>query len=700
MSAALAQFHFLRPLWLCALAVLPWLVWQASRRARGVQALSRLVDAELLPQLLYGRAVGQRLPLVLLALAWLLAVLALAGPTWSRTEQPLYARRAAQVVAISLSQSMLSRDVVPSRIDRAHYKAHELLMANQDGLNALIGYAGEAFVVAPLTSDVHSLSTLLDAMAPDIMPVNGNDAAAAINRGVALIRDAKVDGGSLVLITDTAGPSALAAARRALAAGVRVSVLGVGTPQGAPVTLPGGGFLHDAQGNLQLAPRDDAALAAVAAAGGGRYVPMSTGDGDIAVLKGELRAGATRAAHGRFGDEWQDRGPWLLLLLLPLAALSFRRGWLLLLPLVLLPMLPATAHATDWHDLWQNRNQQAAAALRQGDPKQALQLANDPALRGTAAYRAGDYARAAQAWQGLPGSGAAYDLGNALAREGKYEDAIRAYDEALKRDPGNADAKANKQAVEDWLRKQRKPPQEQQKNQSSSQQQKRGGSSSSQGQGNSGQGGNKPQDKGEQNQKNGQGKSDQSRQGQNQQSQAAQGKPGQDKNGQDKSDQGHNGQDKGNQDNSKAQSGQSQQQGREAGQQDRGNPADAAGQSSQNQQMQGNRSSSGNSGMQQDKPQPLTPAQQAAQQAQIERAQQALKRQLDQQLGMPGQAAANLPPTHQLGVESEGNPQSRLPEDLRQALQRVPDDPGGLLRRKFELEYQRRQGDAPDEDGP
>lgn len=688
MSAALAQFHFLRPAWLLALLVLPWLLWQASRRSRGLQALSRLVDAALLPQLLHGRARGQRLPLGLLALAWLLAVLALAGPTWSRTELPMYARRAAQVLAISLSRSMLSHDVTPSRIDRARYKAHELLAANRDGLNALVGYAGEAFVVAPLTSDVHSLSTLLDAMAPDTMPVDGNDAAAAIDRGVALIRDAKAGGGSLVLIADTADAAAQAAARRALAAGVHVSVLGVGTVQGAPVPLPGGGFLHDAQGDLQLAARDDTALAAVAAAGGGRYVPMSVGDGDVAALRDELRAGSTRAAQGQLGDEWQDRGPWLLLLLLPLAALSFRRGWLLLLPLVLLPALPGTAHAAGWNDLWRNRNQQAAAALRQGDAKQAMQLANDPALRGAAAYRAGDYAGAAQAWQGVPGSNASYNRGNALAREGKYEDAIHAYDEALKRDPGNADAQVNRQAVEDWLRKQQKPPQDPQKNQPSPQQQKQGGSSSQ------GQGGSDGQGKQD---KNGQGQNGQGQGGQDQKGQGngGQDQQGQDARGKDKGGQGQHGQDK-----DSGQSGQSGQQDQDSGPQGQQSGANDGAQSAQDKAKQDGQPSPGNPGTQQASQQQPTPAQQAAQQAQAEQAQQALKRQLDRQLGAPGQPAASQPPTHQLGMAGEGDPQSRLPADLRQALQRVPDDPGALLRRKFELEYQRRHGGAPDEDGP
>ena len=658
MSAMLAQFHFLRPWWLCALAVSPWLLWQASRRSRGVQALSRLVDAELLPSLLQGRSAQQRLPLALLALAWLLAVLALAGPAWSRVEQPLYARRAAQVVAISLSQRMLSRDVAPSRIDRARFKAHDLLMANRDGLNALVGYAGEAFVVAPLTSDVHSLGTLLDAMAPDTMPVDGDNAAAAIERGTALIRDAGVGSGSLVLIADTAGTAAQAAARQARSEGVHVSVLGVGTVQGAPVPLPGGGFLHDAKGDLQLAGRDDAALAAVAAAGGGRYVAMSADDGDVAALKDELHAGPAQAAQGRGGDEWRDRGPWLLLLLLPLAALAFRRGWLLLVPLVLLPMLPGTAHAAAWRDLWQRRDQQAAQALRHGDAKQAMRLARDPAWRGAAAYRAGDYVAAAQALGAAKGGDAAYNLGNALAREGKYQDAIRAYDHALKLDPANADAKANRQAVEDWLRRQ--PPQ----NQSSSPRQpKQGGPSSSQGQGSG------------------------NRQGKDKQ---GQGKNDQGKNDQEQSGHGSNGGD----------SGQSSPRDDNPAQMQK--PQDAsndAGQSPQNPSKPDEAKSSGSSATPQDQSQP-TPEQQAAQQAQAAKAQQALKQQLDKELGAGGQPATKQPSAHQLGADGADDPQSKLPPDLRQALQRVPDDPGALLRRKFELEYQRRHGGVADEDGP
>src|SRR5690606_1800515 len=132
---------------------------------------------------------------------------------------------------------------------------------------------------------------------------------------------------------------------------------------------------------------------------------------------------------------WRDRGPWLLLLLLPLALAGFRRGWLMLLPLVLISAAPPV-QAGVFADLWQRRDQQAAAALREGDAKRAAELAPTPAWSGAAAYRAGDFAAAGKHFAEAGGADAAYNRGNALAREQRYEDALSAYDEALRLDPG------------------------------------------------------------------------------------------------------------------------------------------------------------------------------------------------------------------------------------------------------------------------
>ncbi|HEX7340379.1 MAG TPA: colicin transporter, partial [Rhodanobacteraceae bacterium] len=151
MNAWWQAFHFLRPWWL--LLVLAWgplLIWRARRARRG-DGLARLADAALLPYLLESDGRARAWTGWLLALSALLTTLALAGPTWQRVAQPAYGDPAAQVVVVSLSQRMLAQDVKPDRMARVRFKVHDLLHANKAGSNALVGYAGAAFVVAPLT---------------------------------------------------------------------------------------------------------------------------------------------------------------------------------------------------------------------------------------------------------------------------------------------------------------------------------------------------------------------------------------------------------------------------------------------------------------------------------------------------------------------------------------------------------------------
>src|SRR5690606_22215699 len=232
---------------------------------------------------------------------------------------------------------------------------------------------------------------------------------------------------------------------------------------GAPVPLPQGGFLQDAQGNIVLPRLDEARLRALARAGGGRYATLTTDRSDLASLlsldqhKAEAR---TEDGERALSERFLDRGPWLLLLLLPLAAFGFRRGWLMVFALALV-MPGRPVQAFEFADLWERPDQQAAKALAEGDARRAQQLARDPDLRGSAAYRAEDYPAASEAWAKSSGADAMYNQGNALARDGKYEEALVAYEHALELDPTNDDARANKQAVEDWLKRRQESPQDQ-----------------------------------------------------------------------------------------------------------------------------------------------------------------------------------------------------------------------------------------------
>ena len=211
---------------------------------------------------------------------------------------------------------------------------------------------------------------------------------------------------------------------------------------------------------------DQQALRALASAGGGSYATISTSDTDIQRLLVQSAPGMADvvASNDHSTDIWQSHGSLLVLLLLPLAALAFRRGWVMMVLVTVSATLstPQPAMAVGWDDLWLRPDQQALRALQAGDPEQAAQLADDPALRGTAAYQAEDYEQALDAFAGSTGTDAEYNQGNALARLQRYEEAIAAYDRALTSEPDMADAVHNRAEVEKLLQQQQEQKEKQQ----------------------------------------------------------------------------------------------------------------------------------------------------------------------------------------------------------------------------------------------
>jgi Ca-activated chloride channel family protein len=470
MSTLLQDFHFLRPLWLFALPPALVLAWWSLRQSTGSAALARVIEPPLLAALLLPQTIrGSALPLALLAAGWTLAVLGLAGPTWERLPEPVHRRGDALVIALDMSVSMQAADLAPSRLARARFKLVDLLVTRRDAYTALIAYAGDAHVVTPLSDDTGTVSAMLPALDPAIMPVPGSDPVAAVRLALELLEGAGSSDGRVLIATD-----ALTAAQgREIAALLRersisLAVLAVGTREGAPVALPGGGFARDAAGGIVIPRLDVDGMREAALLAGANFHEISMDDSDLTALlpagiaaNPDLRVGAERVY-----DQWKDRAPWLALALLPLAALGFRRGWLLLLPLCL--SLPAPrAMALEWQDLWLRKDQQGAQALAAGDAARAAQLFRDPAWRGSAEFQAGNWQAAADSFAASEGTDADYNRGNALARAGKLEDALAAYDAALAAQPDMEDAKANRQLVEDLLRQQQSSPPQQQPSQDS-----------------------------------------------------------------------------------------------------------------------------------------------------------------------------------------------------------------------------------------
>ncbi len=471
----LEAFHFIHPLWLLALAPLTLLAWHACRPG-GDNPWRRIVDARLLPLLMVGQltAKGGRDMIWLVAAGWLIATLALADPTWQRKPQPVFQTNAARVVVLDLSTSMNADDLKPSRLARARYKVEDVLSLGAEGQTGLVVYAGDAFTVAPLTRDANTIRAQLNALAPNLMPSDGSRADLGLLKAEELLHHAGMSTGQVLLIADGVAPDALAATERAAARlkgdGYRVSVLGVGTPAGGPLPDAQGSLVRDAHGQVVMARMDTAALKAVAQAGGGTDLSVNAG---IDALRSWIDShGAAQVAGTERSDlsaqGWKEEGPLLALLLLPLAALAFRRNWLLgVMLLPLLVMHPRDAMASTWGDLWQRPDQQAARSLSAGDYARAAQVAPDAERRGSAEYKRGNYQLALDNFSHASGGDAEYNRGNALAKLGQYADAISAYDKALQGDPGNADARFNKAAVETLLKQQK----EREKNQNGKDQQ-------------------------------------------------------------------------------------------------------------------------------------------------------------------------------------------------------------------------------------
>jgi len=579
MNVSWNALHFVRPDALWALLALPLLVaiWWLRRRRSTVWR--QTVDAHLLRHLLVGRDRRAWGGVILLLLGTAIAIVALAGPSWRQVAQPLWQTPSPLVVALDLSSRVTATDLPPSRLLQARAKLATLLRERKGGEIALLVYADDAYTVAPLTDDMANVALYLDALAPDVMPRDGQRADRALETAVKLLQQSGARSGDILLLTDRADADAEQAAASARAQGFVVSLLGLGTPQGAAY--------RNGEGQIGAARLEEGTLRGGASRGGGRYARIASDDKDLAALDVLIpRVSADDSREGQ-GRTWRDEGFWLLPPLMLLALFAFRRRGLLvvLVMMAALPMaMPTSAHAAE--GTWWQR---------------ADQLDQQRLSTGVDAYRKGDFKAAQQQFEGIDTDAGWYNLGNALARQGQYDAAIDAYDRALKAHPGMADAVANRAAV-DAARK-RKPPQSNDRN-------------------NGQKDGKKPPDKPDAGKNQGQG----------------QGKDGDGSPPQDKGEQG------------------------QSPPPSSGDPKDGRSQGEKSPQAADSQ------------------AQAEADAAQRERMQQAMQRQ------------GKNDGTDRAQGQVSGTPQQREQQQAVEAwMRRVPDDPGSLLRAKFQLENERRK---------
>ena len=451
--------HWFRPWWLLLLPLLGWLLWQLWHRQKRAGRWQMILPPAFHAALLSGgNGRESKSPWLLLGLAWLLAVLALLGPGWQRVEQISQKPADPLVVLLELTPEMLATDSPPNRLEQARRKLVDLLQARSDAQTAIVVYAGSAHTLVPLSDDLATSRNLLEALRPSIMPEAGHRADLAVEKALGLLKHGGLGQGRLLLIGSSLSKQERQGIRLLLQGQApSLSILGIGSREGTPVTQESGEFLKDEQGAILIPRLDSPTLKAFASEMGGRYRQARLDDKDLrglGLLDGpqNLRDDGQRLQL----DTWADQGYWLLLPLLLLAACAGRRGWLFCLPLLLLAA-PQPSYAFSFDDLWLRPDQQGQYLLKHKRPAEAAEHFENPQWQGVALYEAGNYAEAARRFAEGSDAYSHYNRGNALARTGELEAAIDAYEQALEAQPDLQPALKNKALVESLLLEEPEP---------------------------------------------------------------------------------------------------------------------------------------------------------------------------------------------------------------------------------------------------
>ncbi|MDO6444289.1 VWA domain-containing protein [Colwellia sp. 1_MG-2023] len=462
----MADFHFIRPLWLIGIVALIFALYLLKKYRINQSGWHQLLPAHLSKVLVDGSTKTQSASLMLPFIIGLLTIIALAGPTWKKLPQPVYQLARGSVIIMDMSYSMYATDLSPNRLTRARYKAIDLLDQLNEGEIGLIAYAGDAFTISPLTEDINNIKLLLPSLSPDLMPALGSNPYSALALANDMLKNAGHLEGDIYWFTDGIDREDLQDITQwNRKHPYRLNILAIGTSEGAPIKLTNGELMKDDNGSIVIPKLTEKSLQGAASSGQGYYARITNSSADIKHLVSQpiVQDDDKKSESAQTGDQWQEFGPYLLLLVLPLVLGYFRRGNLLaIIPCLFLLTPTQPVHADFWTDLWKTKDQQGQAHFNNKEFEQAAEQFENSQWQGSAHYNAGNYEQALASFQKGNDAQSLYNQGNALAKLQKLDEAITAYDKALQLNPDHQDAQANKALLEKLKQQQ---DQQQQQNQ-------------------------------------------------------------------------------------------------------------------------------------------------------------------------------------------------------------------------------------------
>lgn len=457
----LSQVHFAHPLWLWLGVVIPliWVLFYLFFHFKSPrQQLEKFIDKHLLQFLLVKKpsaATSFWKPLLLWSLAWTCLLLALAGPRWNFREIETFSRDQSLIVLLDLSESMNAVDVKPSRLGRAKQVIEDLINSAEGVKFGLIAFAADPHMLIPLTEDKETVRHLLPSIETNLVFIQGSRLSSALEMASRMFENEIGYNKSIVVISDGdfEDGSAFMTAKKISNKGIVIYTIGVGKAEGA--------HLQDSKGNLlkkneQLvfSKLDTEKLKEISKMGNGSFFEANYSDAAAESILKELASRADAQMNiSKKIEIWDEHFYLLLFPLLPLLLWWLRKGSLF--GLAIMFFFAPELHGEPFSHYFMNAEQHGKQVLEAQDYESASQIFNDPYRRGVACYRAGNYAEAEKMFRSSlreeVASSAAYNLGNALAYQQKFKEAIAAYEGLLEKWPNHIQAKENLEVIKKLL---------------------------------------------------------------------------------------------------------------------------------------------------------------------------------------------------------------------------------------------------------
>ena len=404
-------------------------------------------------------------------------------------------------VVLDVSLSMKAEDVKPSRLEKAKRDISDLLHKLSGDRVGLIVFAGEAFVQFPLTSDYSAADLFLSAVDVDDVPVPGTAIGSAIELALRSFEHDLPTQKAIVVVTDGENTEGdlMGAIDDAKKAHVRVYTIGMGTPDGAPIPIYNAqgqqvDYKRDESGNIVLTKLDEPMLQQIAAATGGTYRRGTSGGNEVDAVYKELESlGKTEFGERQIsGYESRYQYPLALAIVLLFleVAMSERRGKLLvmlkrLIPTAtLLPIMLLTVVSVSHAQTVRSHVQEGNSVYEKGKYSDA-EVAYKKALEknpkshpaqfdlGDALYKQQRYEEAMREYnmatsttqQSNRKAASFYNLGNSLFKSNKLPESIEAYKRTLALNPNDDDARYNLELALERMKQQQQQKKNQQQNQ-------------------------------------------------------------------------------------------------------------------------------------------------------------------------------------------------------------------------------------------